>query len=223
MAPNQTVSIKDIVVDSDSWKIAIDEEYLKGHPIHKLIKRCNFFNYHVNEALHLSPREEQIIKSIFQNMEVEYLNNQDIYSKNLILTHLEALLTYATRFYTRQFINRKELNQTLMHRFTEVLNRYFAGDQQLRDGVPTVEWMANQLAVSQRYLSDTLKAETGKTAIEQINLFVLEEAKSMLSQPDASVTATAYALGFEYPQYFSRMFKKKVGMTPKEFMVSPTS
>ncbi len=127
-------------------------------------------------------------------------------------------MTYATRFYTRQFINRKELNQTLMHQFTEVLNRYFAGDQQLRDGVPTVEWMANQLAVSQRYLSDTLKAETGKTAIEQINLFVLEEAKSMLSQPDASVTATAYALGFEYPQYFSRMFKKKVGMTPKEYI-----
>lgn len=222
-APHQTYMVKDIVVSKESWFIAFHEDYVQGLPIRKLIKSCGFFSYNVNEALHLSPREEHIMKSIFQNIEVEYLNNQDEYSKELIITYLEALLKYAIRFYKRQFLNRKVMNESLMGQFTEMLDTYFENKEQLKNGLPTVEWMANNLNVSHRYLSDTIKAETGKTAIEQINLYVVEEAKNLLLAPNASISETAYALGFEYPQYFSRIFKKKVGMTPKEYIESVES
>ncbi|WP_372775951.1 helix-turn-helix domain-containing protein [Mangrovibacterium sp.] len=217
-APTQTYIVKDIVISSESWFIAFHEDFIQGLDIRKLIKNSNFFNYNVNEALHLSPKEEQTIKTIFRNIETEYQNNQDEFSKEIIISHLETLLKYSDRFYKRQFLNRKEINKSLMTRFREVLDAYFESEQQMRKGIPTVEWLAGQLGVSHRYMSDTIKAETGKTAVDQINLYLIEEAKNLLLAPNASITETAYRLGFEYPQYFSRLFKKKTGISPKEYI-----
>ena len=124
-APNQTYTVKDIVISSESWFIAFHEDFIRGLDIRRQIKNYNFFNYNVNEALHLSPKEEQTIKSIFRNIETEYQNNQDEFSKEIIISHLETLLKYADRFYKRQFLNRKEINKNLMTRFTEVLDIYF--------------------------------------------------------------------------------------------------
>ena len=217
-APNQTYIVKDIVISSESWHIAFHEDFIRGLDIQKRIKRYNFFNYNVNEALHLSPKEEKTIKSIFRNIETEYQNNQDEFSKDIILTHLEALLKYADRFYKRQFLNRKEINKALFTRFKEILDEYFESNQLEEKGIPTVEWLASQLGVSHRYMRDTIKAETGKTAVDQINLYLVEEAKNLLLAPNVSISETAYKLGFEYPQYFSRLFKKKVGMSPKEYI-----
>ena len=219
-APNQTYTVKDIVMSSESWFIAFHEDFIRGLDIRKLIKNYNFFNYNVNEALHLSPKEEQTIKSIFRNIETEYQNNQDEFSKEIIISHLETLLKYADRFYKRQFLNRKEINKNLMTRFNEVLNIYFDSDQQLEYGIPSIEWMAGQLGISHRYMSDSIKAETGKTAVDQINLYLVEEAKNLLLAPNASISETAYKLGFEYPQYFSRLFKKKTGVSPSEYIES---
>ncbi|MCU4177067.1 helix-turn-helix domain-containing protein [Carboxylicivirga sp. N1Y90] len=217
-APNQTYTVKDIVISSESWFIAFHEDFIRGLDIQKRIKKYNFFNYNVNEALHLSPKEELTIKSILKNIEAEYQNNQDEFSKEIILTHLEALLKYADRFYKRQFLNRKDINKALFTRFKEILDVYFESDQLEEKGIPTVEWLANQLGVSHRYMRDTIKAETGKTAVDQINLYLVEEAKNLLLAPHASISETAYKLGFEYPQYFSRLFKKKVGVSPKEYI-----
>nr|WP_319267085.1 helix-turn-helix transcriptional regulator [uncultured Draconibacterium sp.] len=219
-APNQTYTVKDIVVSSESWFVAFHEDFIRGLEIQKQIKKYNFFNYNVNEALHLSPKEELTIKSILKNIEAEYQNNQDEFSKEIILTHLEALLKYADRFYKRQFLNRKEINKELFTRFIEVLDEYFELNLLEEKGIPTVEWLASKLGVSRRYMSDTIKAETGKTAVDQINLFLVEEAKNLLLSPNASISETAYKLGFEYPQYFSRLFKKKTGLSPKEYIVS---
>ncbi|WP_430813757.1 helix-turn-helix domain-containing protein [Carboxylicivirga sp. RSCT41] len=219
-APDQTYTVKDIVVSSESWFIAFHEDFIRGFDIQKRIKKCNFFNYYVNEALHLSPKEEQTIKSLFRSIEEEYQNNQDEFSKEIILTHLDALLKYADRYYKRQFLNRKEINKALYTRFKEILDDYFESDQLEENGIPTVEWLAAQLGISHRYMRDTIKAETGKTAVDQINLYLIEEAKNLLLAPNSSISETAYKLGFEYPQYFSRLFKKKTGLTPKEYIES---
>ena len=221
-APNQTIVAKDIVISSDSWFIAFHEDFIRGLDIRKQIKNYSFFNYNVNEALHLSPKEEKTIKLIFKGIEAEYNNNQDEFSKDIIISHLEALLKYANRFYKRQFLNRKEINKALFTRFKDILDEYLESNQFDENGIPTVEWLANKLNVSQRYMSDTIKAETGKTAIDQINLYLVEEAKNLLLAPNASISETAYKLGFEYPQYFSRLFKKKVGISPKEYVENAT-
>jgi len=221
-APNQTYTVKDIVVSSEVWFIAFHEDYIRGLDIQKRIKSYNFFNYNVNEALHLSPKEEQTIKSIFKNIESEYQNNQDEFSKEIILTHLDALLKYADRYYKRQFLNRKEINKALFTRFKEILDEYFDSNQLEKNGIPTVGWLASKLGVSHRYMRDTIKAETGKTAVDQINLYLVEEAKNLLLAPNASISETAYKLGFEYPQYFSRLFKKKTGQSPKEYIENAT-
>lgn len=221
-APNQTYIVKDIVVSSEAWFIAFHEDYIRGLDIQKRIKSYNFFNYNVNEALHLSPKEEQTIKSIFKNIESEYQNNQDEFSKEIILTHLDALLKYADRYYKRQFLNRKEINKALFTRFKEILDEYFDSNQLEENGIPTVEWLASKLGVSHRYMRDTIKAETGKTAVDQINLYLVEEAKNLLLAPNASISETAYKLGFEYPQYFSKLFKKKTGQSPKEYIENAT-
>ena len=217
-APKQTMIFKGLVYSSEAFHITFHKDYIIGTALFDKIKKYNFFNYHVNEALHLSPKEEELLKSIFKNIEIEYHNNQDEFSKEIILSHLETLLKYADRFYKRQFLNRKEINQELFTRFTTILNAYVEANHLEDKGIPTVEWMAGQLGVSHRYMSDTIKAETGKTAVDQINLYLIEEAKNLLLVPNASISETAYKLGFEYPQYFSRIFKKKVGMSPKQFI-----
>ena len=217
-APDQTMIFKGMVFSSEAFHIAFHKDYINGTPLFDKIKKYNFFNYNVNEALHLSPKEEELIKSIFRSIKTEYYNNQDEFSKEIILSQLDTLLKYANRFYKRQFLNRKEINQTLFTRFKNILEDYFETNQLEEKGIPSLEWMANQLGVSHRYMSDTIKAETGTTAINQINLYLIEEAKNLLLAPDATISETAYKLGFEYPQYFSRLFKKKTGVSPKKFI-----
>lgn len=217
-APHQTMIFKGLAFSSEAFHLSFHKDYLNGSELFDKIKRYNFFNYHVNEALHLSPKEEELVKTIFKNIETEYHNNQDEFSKEIILSHLETLFKYADRFYKRQFLNRKEINKALFTRFKDILDTYFSSNQLEEKGIPTVKWIASQLKVSYRYMSDTIKAETGKTAVDQINLYLIEEAKNLLLAPNASVSETAYQLGFEYPQYFSRLFKKKVGISPKEYI-----
>ena len=219
-APDQTMVFKGMVFSSEAFHIAFHKDFISGTPLFEKIKKYNFFNYNVNEALHLSPKEEELLKMIFKSIEAEYHNNQDEFSKELILSHLETLLKYADRFYKRQFLNRKDINQELFTRFSNILDTYTEANLLEEKGIPTVDWMANQLGVSHRYMSDTIKAETGKTAVDQINLYLIEEAKNLLLSPNASISETAYKLGFEYPQYFSRLFKKKTGISPKKYIES---
>ena len=218
IAPRQVMQWdSSIVVEQKGFSITFHEDFLKGTELAHQIKKYGFFSYSVNEALHLSPKEERQIESIIENIEIEYHNNHDAFSKDIIVSHLSTLLKYANRFYERQFSNRKELSNTLLEQFNNSLNQYFESGQLEEKGVPSIEQMAKQLSVSQRYLSDTLKKETGKTATEHVQLFLIDEAKNILLQPNKSISEVAYELGFEYPQYFSRLFKKKEGLSPSEF------
>ena len=218
IAPRQVLQWDESVVfEQKGFSINFHEDFLKGTTLAHQIKKYSFFSYNTNEALHLSPKEERQIESIVENIEVEYQNNQDAFSKEIIISQLDALLKYANRFYERQFLNRKEISSSLLEQFNQYLTGYIESEQLLEKGIPSIEQIADKLLVSQRYLSDTLKKETGKTTTEHLHLHLIDEAKNILLQPNKSISEVAYELGFEYPPYFSRLFKKKEGMSPTEY------
>ena len=217
MKPRQILTVQDVRLKENGFAIHVHEDFLIGHPLFTEIKKYGYFDYETSEALHLSPREEQIMWSLFHKMETEYHNNPDEFSKSIILSHLDSILKYAQRFYKRQFIDRKPLSGITVTKFNECLNLYFEKGEATLKGLPTVNYMAAQLNLSPKYLSDLLKQETGKTALELIHLYVISEAKNMLVGGDHNISEIAYRLGFENPPYFSRLFKKEVGMSPTEF------
>ncbi|GAB3668271.1 AraC family transcriptional regulator [Echinicola sediminis] len=218
IAPRQVLQWDDTAVfEQKGFSINFHEDFLKGTELAHQIKKYGFFSYAANEALHLSPKEEKQIELIVENIELEYMNNQDSFSKDIIVSHLSTLLKYAQRFYERQFINRTELSNNLLEQFNQQLEEYFDSGQLKENGIPSIEKIAAQLSVSQRYLSDTLKKETGKTSTEHLQLYLIDEAKNILLDPNKTVSEVAYELGFEYPPYFSRLFKKKEGISPTEY------
>lgn len=215
--PRQIVQLTGLEFEEDGFIIFFHEDFINGHVLHADIKRYSFFDYEVDEALHLSPKEEEIIWDLYRKIEIEYYNNQDEYSRNIILAHIGSILQYAQRFYNRQFIHRKTTSGKTVSRFNAILAEYFNGRLLQDKGLPSVNYMAERLHLSPRYLSDLLKQETGKTAIELIHIFLISEAKNLLRTADQSVAEIAYNLGFENPPYFSRLFKKEVGMSPVQF------
>lgn len=215
-APKQEISTKGVKVESEGKSICFHEDFIRGHTIQQRIKKYNFFNYSVNEALHLSPREERLIATVFNNIEHEYHNNQDEFSKEIILSQLDTLLRYADRFYRRQFLHRQESQTLTKDKFIDALNKH-VGITEHTNGIPSIETIAQQLHMTPRYLSDALKVETGKTAIENLHLFLIDKSKNLLLESNATIATVAYSLGFEYPQYFARLFKRKVGLTPTEY------
>ena len=219
--PRQVIGMNNLEFDEDGFLLFIHEDFLNGHALHNEIKKYHFFDYETNEALHLSPKEEQIVWAIYHALNTEYHNNQDEYSRELILSNISSLLKYAQRFYKRQFINRTELSTKMVTRFNTALEHYFADANLKKAGLPTVNYLADQLNISPRYLSDVLKQESGKTALELIHIYLISEAKNLLRHEDQSIGEIAYSLGFENGSYFSRLFKKEVGVTPFAYKKLP--
>ncbi|SEL09378.1 transcriptional regulator, AraC family [Aquimarina amphilecti] len=218
VAPRQVLQWDSrVVFEQKGFSVNFHEDFIKGTEIAQQIKKFGFFSYSVNEALHLSPKEEMLIESIAKNIEIEYQNNQDEFSKEIIISQLSTLLKYANRFYERQFLNRKELSNNLLEQFHKQITSYFETGKLQERGIPSIEQLANKMSVSQRYLSDTLKKETGITTTEHLQLYLIDEAKNILLKPNKSISEVAYELGFEYPQYFSRLFKRKEGISPSEY------
>ncbi len=215
--PRQVIEFRSVEYDEDAFIIFIHEDFLNGHFLHNEISKYAFFDYEANEALHLSPAEEQIIWDLYYKIEAEYRNNTDEYSKDIMLAHVDSILKYSQRFYKRQFINRTELSGKTVSKFQEALAAYFKNGMLVGKGLPTVNALASQLNLSPRYLSDLLKQETGKTAIELIHIYLVNEAKNRLKTDDQRVSDIAYELGFENLPYFSRLFKKETGISPNQF------
>ena len=215
-APGQEIGTKGVKVESEGRLLIIHPDYIRSHPIYEQIKKYHFFDYAIHEALHLSPKEEKQVKDLFYSIEAEYHNNQDEFSKELILDLLTTLLRYSNRFYHRQFLMRKESQNSLYQKFKDELSAQLAVNSEYQS-IPTIDDISSKLYVTSRYLSDALKAETGKTAKEWIHLELIELAKELLLSSDASVSKIAYQLGFEYPNYFARLFRKKVGLTPSQY------
>ena len=181
------------------------------------MKEYSFFSYDTNEALHLSDKEKHILNDIVQKINVELSENIDKHSQTLIVSNIELLLNYCTRYYDRQFITRKTANSDILTKVEVILTKYFQQADLSEKGLPTVKYLADEVHLSPNYLSDLLKRETGMNTQDRIHYHVIEEAKNLLLISDKTVGELAFSLGFEYPQYFSRLFKAKTGMTPLEY------
>jgi len=217
IAPGQVLSTINHGKINGGIGLIFHSDFIRNYPLAKTINNYGYFSYAVNEALHLSEKEEDIIKSIMQNISNEYRANIDKYSQDVIVSHIELLLNYANRFYGRQFITRKAVNHDLLTRMEQLLNLYFGKKVSLTKGLPTVDHLARELNLSPRYLSDMLRSLTGQNAQQHIHEKLVEKAKEYLTTTNLSVAEIAYELGFEHSQSFSKLFKRKTAFTPLEF------
>jgi len=191
-------------------------DFLYAHALATAIKDYGFFSYSVSEALHLSDKEEKNIADIFTKIDEEY-QHIDKHTQGVILSQIDLLLTYSNRFYERQFITRKAVNHDLLTKMEQLLTDSFKEEETLKNGLPTVEALASKLNVSPHYLSDMLRSLTGQSAQQHIHDKLIDKAKEYLSVTSLSVAEIAYHLGFEYPQSFNKLFKKKTNVSPLEF------
>jgi len=199
------------------WWLVVHPDFIRNYPLAKAIKEYGFFSYAVNEALHLSEKEEAMIASIMLNIEQEYRSAIDRFSQDVMVSHMELLLTYSNRFYNRQFITRKHAHNDLLIRLEALLSDYFNSDKVREMGLPTVQYISDELNMSPNYLSDTLRQLTGQSTQQHIHDKLIEKAKESLTTTSLSVSEIAYQLGFEYPQSFSKLFKSKTRVSPLEF------
>jgi AraC family transcriptional activator of pobA len=223
ISPGQVFGIEvnqDEELKRSGWLLLVHPDFLWNTPLAKTIKQYEYFSYSVHEALFLSDKEETTIISTMQNVEQEYRSNIDKFSQNIIIAQLELILNYADRFYNRQFITRKITNHAILTRLEDLLNAWFKGDSLAKQGLPTVQYIAEALNVSPGYLSGSLKALTGQTTQQHIHDHLIEKAKEKLSTTALSVSEIAYELGFEHPQSFSKLFKTKTNYSPLEFRQS---
>jgi len=223
ISPGQVFGIvpeKGVALKRSGWMLLIHPDFLWNTPLAKTIKQYEFFDYSVNEALFLSEKEESVIISMMQSIEQEYQARIDKFSQDVMIAQLELFLTYAKRFYERQFITRKINNHQMLARLEDELANYFNGDEIIKNGLPTVTYIAETLNVSPGYLSGLLKVLTGLNTQQHIHQKLIEKAKEKLSTTNLSVSEIAYELGFEHPQSFSKLFKTKTSLSPLEFRQS---
>jgi AraC family transcriptional activator of pobA len=208
---------QDAKVEPSGWLLLVHPDFLWNTALAKKIKSYDFFLYAVNEALFLSDKEEKVIETILQNIEREYQSNIDKFSQELIIAQLDMLLIYSERFYERQFITRNKSNYELLERFEQILIQYFQEQKSLESGIPTVNYVADQLHISPNYLGSLLRMHTKQNTQQHIQNKLIDYAKERLSGTNLSVSEIAYELGFEHPQSFSKLFRKKTNFSPMEF------
>jgi len=220
-SPGQVIAT---VVDEDlalnGYWLILHPDFIRNYALGKSIRNFGYFSYATNEALHLSEKEETMITGIMKDIEKEYRSVIDSFSQDVIVSHTELLLNYCNRFYNRQFITRKTVSSDMLIRFEEILAEYFDGDKVREFGLPSVQYLAEQLNISSNYLSDMLRNLTGQNAQQHIHGKLIEKAKEILATTSLSVGEIAFRLGFEHPQSFSKLFKSKTNVSPLAFRSS---
>ena len=219
LAPGQVIGIEDTgeVFQPKGWALCFDPELIRGTSLGRNMFEYSFFSYDVNEALHLSDSERRLFVDCLGKIKMELENKTDRLSKRLIATNIELLLDYCLRFYERQFVTREPVNRNILVRFETLLEEYFSGGKAVNNGLPSVKYCASELCLSAGYFGDLIKKETGISAQTYIQNKVINIAKERILNPMYSITQVAYELGFQYPQHFTRLFKKVTGKTPKDY------
>ncbi|MBI1307305.1 MAG: helix-turn-helix domain-containing protein [Bacteroidetes bacterium] len=220
IAPNQVFGIEPQsgnTAERSGWMLLIHPDFLWNSSLLEKLKRFEFFNYSVNEALFLSVNEEDVLNALIENIRAEYQSKIDEFSQNIIISQIETLLNYSDRFYHRQFITRKISNHQILNAMEKLLNNYFDSEDLMVNGLPTVHYIADRLNISPGYLSSLLKMFTGESAQYHIHEILIRKAKEKLSTTRLSVSEIAFDLGFVHPQSFSKLFKSKTNLSPLEF------
>lgn len=220
LAPNQLLGSTDYNSETYCYILLIHPDFLLGHPLTSKIRQYNYFSYTWNEALHLSESERETILSVYQIMARELNSRIDEFSQEVVIAQLKILLSYVNRFYKRQFITRKFVNNDILQRTESILEDYLNNKISLHLGLPTVQYLADELEISSGYLSDLLRSLIGQNAQQYIRSKVIEKVKEQLTNTNLTVAEIAYELGFEHPQSFSKMFKVRTGQSPLEFRTS---
>ena len=221
LSPGQVFSIEgNAEMQHTGWSLLIHPDFLWNTPLAHKIKQYDYFGYAVNEALHLSDKEENMLIDIIKNIQQEYQSNIDKFSQDVIIAQIDLFLTYAERFYNRQFITRKISSHQILARLEKLLEDHFTDDSLKQKGLPTVQFIAEKLNVSSNYLSALLKTHTGQSTQQHIHNKLIEKAKEKLSTTTLSISEIAFELGFEHQQSFSKLFKTKTNTSPLEFRQS---
>ncbi len=220
LKPRQIVFPPEEIESYEGIALYFHPDFIRNYPLGKTIHQYGFFSYDVSEALFLSAKEKEIIAGLFASIAVELENNIDSFSQDVLVSQLELLLNYSNRFYSRQFITRKAVNNDIVSSLDQLLNRYFEEGNSLKNGLPSVKYISSELKLSQRYLSDLLSSLTGQNTQQFIQNTIIEKAKEKLSTTNLSVSEIAYELGFEHSQSFSKLFKTKTNFSPLEFRQS---
>lgn len=220
IAPNQTIEIDNEIEHHENmlgWGLFFHPDLIRATSLYDKLKNYSFFNYEVSEALHLSDKEKNILLECVRKIQSELLENIDVHSQHIMVSTIELMLNYCSRFYGRQMITRSQSNKSIIAQIENILTKYFAETKITEQGLPTVKFLADNVHLSPSYLSDLLRKETGKNAQEHIHFYLIEEAKRYLINTEKNINEIAYSLGFEYPQYFNKLFKQKTGSTPMEY------
>ena len=214
--PNQVLRITDQreIQGSSGWTLFFHPDLIRKSELGKTIEQYAFFSYDAHEALHLSEKERKSLTELAKKIEEECSLNIDRHSQKLIISNIELLLDYCTRYYDRQFYTRTNLNKDFVTKFEALLKDYYQSEKPLELGMLSVKQCGAELNMSAHYLSDLLKKETGMNAQEHIYQYVISRAKTLLLSSKESISQIAYSLGFEYSQHFSKLFKSKTGMSP---------
>ncbi|HTD39307.1 MAG TPA: helix-turn-helix transcriptional regulator [Mucilaginibacter sp.] len=220
VSPNQIIAGSHSDDNCEGFSLLIHPDFIRNYPLGKVIKNYGFFSYSASEALHLSEKEKETIMGAFKMIQEELELPIDQFSQDVLIAQIELLLHYSNRFYTRQFITRKSANHDLLTKLEALLADHFDTQKSLETGLPTVQDIAGQLHVSQRYLSDMLRSLTGQNAQQHIHNKLIETAKEILSTSNLTIAEIAYKLGFGHPQSFNKLFKRKTNQSPVAFRQS---
>jgi len=219
LGPGQVIgeNVPEYIYQPQGWALVFHPDLVHGTSLGRNIDNYTFFSYDVNEALHISDQERQMVLECFAKIDFELRQRVDKHSKKLITANIELFLDYCVRFYDRQFITRDNVHKGVIEKFDHLLYDYFRSDKPRILGVPNVAFCAAQLHLSSNYFGDLVRKETGKTALEYIQCRIMELAKEKIFDTDKTVSEIAYELGYKYPQHFSRLFKQRLGHTPNEY------
>lgn len=206
-------------VSIGGWAMLFHPDLIRGTQLEKDITNYSFFDYSVNEALHMNEKEREIVVSIFKRIKSEIENPHDDLQNDILVSYISLLLKYCQRFYNRQFLTRKLSNNDILSKFDSFLKEYFTENRHTSSGLPTVSICAEHLCMSVNYFSDLIKKMTGESAGRHIRQFIIRQIKNELAS-GLTVAEAAYKLGFEYPAHLSRMFRKETGITPTQYIQS---